>query len=164
LAAVYSGGPVYATVAYETQNKGFGQSGGDPVTGTRLGVGYDLKATGTKLGLVYEMIKDDAANSIATRNAWNLAVTQKLGNETLKLAYGVADDGESTATTGASRIAVGVDHKMSKRTTAYVLYAQTTNDDGSRYGVGQGGAGGAYRPDVAGDSPSVISIGLNHSF
>jgi predicted porin len=91
-------------------------------------------------------------------------VSQKLGDETIKLAYGKADDGKDPNTkTGATLTAVGIDHSFSKRTTAYVLYAKTKNDTNATYGLGQSGAGGAYTPN-AGESPSVIAFGLNHSF
>ena len=119
---------------------------------------------GTKVGLVYEALKNSVADDVCTRNAMYLAVSQKLGDETIKLAYGKADDGKNPATkTGATMTAVGVDHSFSKRTTAYVLYAKTKNDADATYGLGQSGAGGAYTPK-AGESPSVISFGLNHNF
>ena len=153
---LYGGGPVNLALAYEVHN-----TGEVAVTGAKLGAGVTFG--GTKIGLVYEKIKDDTADSVNTRDAMYVSLTQKLGNETIKLAYGSAADGKSAADTAATMMAIGVDHAFSKRTSAYVLYAATTNNAGATYGLGQGGAGGAYKP-AADEDPSVISIGMNHSF
>ena len=161
-AAVYKSGPLAVALAHEIHKNGAATwDAGTTVTGTRLGAGYTFG--GTKIGFVFETLESDLANSAITRDAVYLAVTQKLGNETIKLAYGSADDGESTAETGATVIAVGLDHAFSKRTTAYILYAATDNDAAATYGLGQGGAGGAYKP-AADEDPSVVSVGLNFSF
>lgn len=163
--AGYSGGPLYAAVAYEAHKNGYGDldaSGEMKVEGVKAGAGYTL-GTGTKIGLVYEDLKDDTSESANSRSALYVSLSQKLGNETIKVAYGKADDGESAAETGAALTVVGIDHSFSKRTTLYALYAKMSNDDDATYGLGQSGAGGAYTPG-AGESPSVISFGINHSF
>jgi len=160
----YAGGPLNIALAYETHKNGIATWDvmGTPVTGTKLGAGYTIG--GTKIGLVYESLKDDAPNSLITRNAMYLAVSQKLGNETIKLAYGNAAKGEKANTdNGATMMVVGADHSFSKRTTAYVLYAAMNNNKAATYGLGQSGAGGAFVP-AAGEDPSVISFGVNHSF
>ncbi len=91
-------------------------------------------------------------------------MSQKLGKETIKLAFGIAGDGESSGlSTAAKMLAVGADHAFTKNTSAYVLYASMDNSKGATYGLGQGGAGGAYTPK-AGEDPSVLSVGVNHSF
>jgi len=162
--ASYSGGPVYVALANEIHKNKYGSldSLGYKIEGMKLGAGLTLE--GTKVGLVYETLKDSVSDSANTRNALYLSVSQKLGNETIKLAYGKADDGKNpNTTTGASMMAAGVEHSFTKRTSAYVLYAKTKNDTDATYGLGQAGAGGAYTPK-AGESPSVIAFGLNHSF
>jgi len=162
--ASYSGGPAYVALAHEIHKNGYGSLDimGNKIEGTKLGAGYTL--AGTKIGLVYEAMKDGVSDSKNTRNALYAAVSQKLGDETIKIAYGKAEDGKGPNTkTGATLMTVGVDHAFSKRTTAYVLYAKTKNDADATYGLGQSGAGGAYVPK-AGESPSVIAFGLNHSF
>jgi len=130
--------------------------------GTKLGAGYTIG--GTKIGLVYESIKNGNANSKYSRGALYASVAQTIGKEKIKLAYGSADDGDDPTTkTGATMMAVGFDHIFSKRTTAYVLYAATKNEANATYGLGQSGAGGAYAA-AAGKDPSVLSFGVNHSF
>lgn len=160
--AVYKSGPLAVALAHEIHKNGAATwDAGTTVTGTRLGAGYTLG--GTKIGFVFETLKSDLTNSEISRDAVYVAVSQKLGKETIKLAYGSADDGESTAKTGATFMAVGLDHAFSKRTTAYVLYAATDNDANATYGLGQGGAGGAYKP-AKDEDPSVVSFGVNFSF
>lgn len=163
--ATYGNGPLYVALADEVHKNAYGSLDklGNKIEGTKLGAGYTFG--GTKIGLVYESLKDSVSDSKNTRNAMYIALSQKLlGNETIKIAYGQAGDGKDpNSKTGATLTAVGVDHTFSKRTTAYVLYAKMNNDTDATYGLGQSGAGGAYTPK-AGESPSVISFGLNQSF
>jgi predicted porin len=162
--AAYAGGPVFVSLAYETHRNKFGSFDGlhDKVAGAKAGLG--LTFGGTRLGLVYEKLKDDKADSKFTRNAYYAALSRKIGNETLKAAYGKARDGEDPATeTGAAQFTVGIDHALSKRTTVYALYTKMRNNKDATYGLGQGGAGGAYVPG-AGAKPSDVSIGINHGF
>jgi predicted porin len=135
---------------------------GFETTGARLGAGYSFDF-GTKIGFVFETLKDDSGETQYDRDAMYLAVSQKLGKETIKLAFGIADDGDTVAETGATFMAVGVDHAFTKDTSAYILYAATKNDADSTYGLGQGGGGGAYVPG-AGLDPAVLSIGINYIF
>lgn len=161
--ANYKSGSLYAALAHEIHKNGITSwDAGTTITGTKAGLGYSFG--NTKVGAVYEMINDDKSNSQFSRNALYLALSQKLGKETIKFAYGVADDGDDPATeSGATLMVAGIDHALSKRTTLYALYAATKNDKDATYGLGQGGAGGAFTPGVDED-PSVISFGINHSF
>ncbi len=160
--AVYSSATLYAALAYESHKNNFATWDlGTTITGTKAGVGYTFGDT--KIGLVYEALKDDLSNSQYTRNALYLALSHKLGNETIKLAYGSADDGDNPATeTGATQITAGIDHALSKRTTIYALYSKMKNDANATYSMG---VGVAPIPGVgAGEDPSAVSIGINHSF
>jgi predicted porin len=160
--AVYKTGPLYAALGYETHKNGVtAWDTGTTITGGKVGVG--LTFGGTTLGFVYEKLDDDNANSIYTRDAIYAAVSQKIGSETIKLAYGIADDGDDPATeTGASQITAGVEHAFSKRTSVYALYTATDNDKDATYGIGQG-QGVNFVPN-AGEDPSSITIGINHNF
>jgi predicted porin len=161
--AVYASGPLYATLAHEIHKNSFTSwDAATTITGTKAGVGFAFG--GTKLAAVYETLNDDKANSPFSRNALYLALSQKLGRETIKLAYGIADDGDNPVTeTGATQITAGIDHAFSKRTTIYALYSTMDNDRDATYGLGQSGAGGAFTPG-AGEDPSVVSVGINHLF
>lgn len=157
--------PFFITAAYEVHKNGY-FSGWDSDafqnTGTKVGAGGAFG--NTKINAVYENIKDDKSNSEKTRSAWWIGASQTFGKETIKIAYAMADDGDNPATkTGATMMAAGLDHAFSKRTTVYVLYAKTKNDENATYGLGQSGAGGSFTPG-AGENPSVVSFGINHSF
>ncbi len=61
--AVYKSGPLAVALAYEVHKNGVAtwDVAGKAVTGARLGVGYTIG--GTKIGFVYETLKNDTANS-----------------------------------------------------------------------------------------------------
>ncbi len=163
--AAYTAGLLYASLAYEIHRNGFtdgDKSGKMKNTGAKAGLGFT--AGDTQFGLVYESLKDGTADSANSRDAYYLAVSHTFGKETIKLAYGFAADGKDPSTkTGATLAVIGADHAFSRRTTVYALYAAVKNDADATYGIGTGGAGGAYVPG-AGEDPSVFSVGLNHSF
>jgi predicted porin len=87
-----------------------------------------------------------------------------MGSNVLKAAYGQANDWSDTSDTSARQFVIGVDHNLSKRTVAYALYSKMNNDTAGGYGLGGNGAGGAFGPAAAGQDPSVISLGMKHSF
>jgi predicted porin len=157
--------PVYVTAAYEIHKNGYVTNwDSDAFQNTGAKVGAGVAFGNTKINAVYEKIDDDRSNSDKTRSAWWLGASQTFGKETVKIAYAVADDGDDPATkTGATMMAVGLDHAFSKRTTVYALYATTKNEENATYGVGQSGAGGSFTPG-AGEDPSVVSFGINHAF
>lgn len=160
----YDAKPVFVTAAYEIHKNGYTSWDSDAYQNTGAKIGAGVAFGGTKVGAVYEKIDDDKPNSDKTRAALYVAASQTFGKETIKIAYGKADDGDNPATkTGATMMAAGVDHAFSKRTTVYVLYAKTKNEENATYGLGQGGAGGSFTPG-AGDDPSVFSFGINHAF
>ena len=160
----YDAKPVFVTAAYEIHKNGYTSWDSDAYQNTGAKIGAGVAFGGTKVGAVYEKIDDDKPNSDKTRAALYVAASQTFGKETIKIAYGKADDGDNPATkTGATMMAAGIDHSLSKRTTVYALYAKTKNDENATYGLGQGGAGGSFTP-AAGEDPSVISFGINHAF
>ena len=160
----YDAKPVYFSAAYEIHKNGYTiwDSDGSENKGTKFGAG--LTFGNTKISAVYEMIKDEKPNSDKTRNAWYIAASQTFGKETIKIAYANASDGDNPATnTGATWMAVGIDHALSKRATIYALYAQTKNETNASYGLGTAGPGGSFTPG-AGEDPSVVSFGINYIF
>jgi len=160
----YDAKPLYITAAYEIHKNGYTTWDSDAYQNTGTKVGAGVAFGNTKINAVYEMIKDDKSNSDKTRNAWWIGASQTFGKETIKIAYAMADDGDDPATkTGATMMAVGLDHAFSKRTTVYALYATTKNDANATYGLGQGGPGGSFVPN-AGEDPSVISFGMSYIF
>lgn len=163
LAGIYSNGPLFASLAWERHENGvFGAAANNDLTAWKLGVGY--KFGDAKVGFGYESLDDDAGPTVNDRNAWFINGTYAMGPITLKAQYASAGDGDTAPDTSADYWAIGVDYNLSKRTKVYALYAATNNDAGGTYATGGAGAGGTFTPTVAGTDPSVLSIGIEHSF
>jgi len=143
LAAMYSNGPIYVGLGYETISDDLLP---ETETLTRLGASYDLGTI--KLGLVYGMAQNIAGLDEADSATISAYGTFTFGNTALKLALAqettedaVADDVENTA------ITVGVDHSLSKATKVYAIYDSYDNDDD------------------AGDADyNTIALGIQHNF
>jgi predicted porin len=162
--ASYDVKPVFVTAAYEIHKNGYTTWDTDAYENAGVRFGAGVAFGNTKIGAVYEKIKDKTPNSDKTRDAVYVSASQTFGKETIKIAYANASDGDNPATnTGATMMAVGFDHAFSKRTTVYALYAMTKNETNATYGFGQGGPGGSFTP-AAGDDPSVVSLGINYIF
>ena len=116
----------------------------------------------------------------ADTNIWTLGGTYTMGNNVIKVQYGVRDelDDWKDATgakqinsgdeTGADMWSVGLDHKFSKRTTVYAMYSTMSNDDrsnGTSWSVnsaeGQAGSNGAGTSFEDADS---FAVGIIHKF
>jgi len=123
-----------------------------------------------KLGALYESGSSDvAALDKAARSAWGVFGNYAMGAITLKANYLKADASDFVYTTGAGndgaeQYTVGADYSLSKRSTAYVYYAKVKNDDNGMYGLGKGGGDSNTAYGVAGADPSVVGIGMKHTF
>ncbi len=167
LAGMFAQGPIYASLAYQTVKIGDLGTGDLGAGALGLPVVVDDKATAIKAGFGFTMDMFTAnavvesitfttaavapAPAMDTKNT-NFAVNGKFNitsADAVKLAYTKQGDQTTagvSAKTGAKQIAVGYDHEMSKNTTVYALYTKTT-------------------PSLAtATTPSVISVGMKHSF
>ncbi len=182
VAGMYSNGPIYATLAYEKHNKVTGYTlgtlvaSGNPLDNNawKGGVGYDFGPG--KVGLIYERATvDNTASGISyTRSAYMLDGAYNVtGNIVLKAAWSHAGSLSNTSNTGANSYAVGADYVFSKRTKLIAQYQKVSNDSSASYGVGFGtnayyapgtGYGTGTTTGAAGDSPSIISVGMVHTF
>jgi predicted porin len=182
LSGTYSNGPLFLAAAYEAHNGG--DITGDNVDDVdedawRLGGSYQFGAF--KVGGMYERINNDAiaVNIDAEQDTWGLFGSFDFGNNTVKAHYYMTEVEASGAGVPAgtpdaegTHWAIGLDHKFSSRTKAYVVYMQA-DDDGETIGgvpnagipvVGiQGGHGDDVNP-TDGEDASALSIGLVHSF
>ena len=100
------------------------------------------------LNLVYEMLSYKAAGGEAENTNIYLAGKYNLdSSNAVKLAYTTVGDTKDAITDdGNTQISIGYDHSMSKNTTVYALYSQADENVDN------------------GDSPTVLSFGLKHSF
>ena len=119
------------------------------------------------------------------RTTWGLGGSFKIGAGAIKAQYYKAGETSSANADGATMIAVGYDHNLSKNTKVYVAYAATKNDQGTALdsaGIPKAGgtftaAGGGHDnnpnnviPGQAtatpnkGSDPKSLSLGLVFSF
>jgi len=128
--------------------------------GIRLGASMGMGAT--NVGVLWETIDGHAASG-QDRDAWHFYLTQGFGANTIKVAYTTVDQSSNIIDDGADMWAIGLDHQMSKRTSAYIAYAAMENEDASARCLG-----GPDRSDTittgAGEDPHSLSVGLVHSF
>ncbi|MDP2827681.1 MAG: porin [Sulfuricellaceae bacterium] len=158
LSAKYASGPLMLGAAYESH---------DLVTtdrdSYRLVAGYtfgDFKVVG-----LYQSQRDIVAvgTNLEDQDVWGLGGAYKMGAYTIKAQYYQADDVDNKSDTGTNMFALGVDYALSKRTTAYVAYAQTDNDAAATYSAF--GGGHLDNPGVVvGDTGRGYSLGMIHKF
>lgn len=156
----YSIGKFGVDAAYENHSKGIHGKAYDAV---RVGASYDFGMA--KVNAFYaNQDRNTVGTSIKGVNIYGLGAGVKVGAAgTVKAQYFIADE-INNGNNGASVMALGYDHKMSKNTTAYVAYAATNNDANGTYGVSTGGGHGEVLATAAGKDPSAISVGLIHKF
>lgn len=176
LAGVYSNGPFFASLAYESHdnstNLGTGEgTSTDETDAWKLGLGYSFG--NSKVGFVYEDISVDedtgvTTNDIMERDAWMINFSHKFGANTFKIQYADADDGSNTAagaSTDADNWSVGIDHAFSKRTSVYAIYSSMDNAAGASFTLNSGDDVGtsAYGAGLGSDV-DAFSVGLTHTF
>ncbi|MDZ4202154.1 MAG: porin [Gallionella sp.] len=132
----------------------------------KLGLGYDIDALG--LGFVYEKTSDNLTPvtraDLNGHNAYYLSAKYKMGMNAIKAAYGKSGQLGARLNTGANQFSLGYDHGLSKRTKLYAIYSRISNQTAADYGFSQSTAAGASSRAGVGASPSVISLGMQHTF
>jgi predicted porin len=142
------------------------------VTITSLAGGYDFGVA--KVRAQWLQSKADAAAAGAEVKQTVIAVGGQFKlseDDSISAQFAKAGDisiGTTQAKTGATLLAVGYDHAMSKNTTVYAAYAKVSNNDNAQFsatGYGHGGVG-APGVDASGKaaSPSALSVGLIRNF
>jgi len=186
LAAIYGNGPFKFSLGYEKVTSSFlgGGATSDAADIDALKVNLGYNGGNWTVGFTWEDA-DQAYNSTAnggrdgddkvvSQNRWLLTGTYNFGNNVLKAAYGDVDHKtatdvkdsagvQRTVARGVERFSIGIDHKFSARTTAYVLYTQDDFDRNSNEVTDQNTALGTNQ-FYAADDTDTISFGLKHSF
>jgi predicted porin len=155
LAAMYSNNGLYLSAAYEDVEDldlHIHQK-------WRIGVGYTINTF--TLNAIYENDHSGWSGGPTDddHDIWQVSGAYDFGNNRIKAAYG-ENSGEHTYEFGATESkrkswAIGLDHKLSKRTTAYAVYADVSNSSSGRGMVMLS----SPEPDVDG-----FSMGLIHNF
>ena len=144
----YAAGPIYAGLGYEKITDG--NSDGRGVM--NLAVHYDL---GMVKPIFYFAKSKVGANGNLSNKVYSLAATAPLGNGVLKAAYTRIsfDSGFNLAEDKLSKVGLGYNYNLSKRTKVYAFYTQVDNKDNAAYAV-----------SVAGTKFSSLAAGVRHNF
>lgn len=122
------------------------------------------------VGLAYEMMEYAiAGGGDREQTQWGVALAVPIGQGAIRASYSVAEDGETPAgdiDNGAKEWTIGYDHRLSKRTTVGVGYAQIKNDSAANFtwtGAPPNQTGTGLAP-LAGSDPSTIFVSVIHRF
>lgn len=151
-------GNLWYTAAYESW-----EQHSKIIDGDALRIGASYKFGGTKVGVIYESIDSDTVAEWK-RDAYGINAVFKVGAKTdFRAQYLTVDDADGTSNTGATKLGLGVYHKLDKMTKVYVAYGATDNDAGAAFQAVDGGHGDEVKT-VAGGNPSSISVGMEFKF
>jgi len=153
VSATYTSGGLYLVGAYEEHEDL------DDTHGIRLG--STLAMSATKVGFMWESFSGDAAAGM-DHDAWTFLLSQGIGSSTFKLQYTTRDQDSDVVSNGADMWSIGLDHKLSKRTKAYVYYAALESEDDGEYTFGKNTDG--IKDTNGGQDPHALSVGLVHKF
>jgi predicted porin len=153
IAGMYSNGPWYATLAYETLQPDslLGVDNAPDYDKWRVGAGI-LGFNNFSFTATYEDRKDTYFVDGADSDSWQIQAAYDFGNTRVKAMYGQFewDDDALDDTLGFDTWAIGLQHNLSKRTDVQVLYRQKDVNDVN---------GVQAFPD-----DDVFAIQLDHSF
>ena len=118
--------------------------------------------------VLHVSVSAEDLNGVSGSDAKSIGVGlgYKMGKNVLKAQYYTVDNtsaSPSSGSTDASTAALGWDYNMSKRTTAYIAYAVTSNDSSASNTVDGSGHGGEIGA-ATGKDPSALSLGMIHKF
>ncbi|AGA89985.1 outer membrane protein (porin) [Thioflavicoccus mobilis 8321] len=128
VAGIYSNGPLYASLAYESMSGellGLQGDNAEDFDKWRVGLGL-LDWNGFTLSGVYESWDDYMGIPDADADLWQIQAGYAFGNNMIKGAYGQNDIDNAE---DIDSWVIGVDHNFSKRTKAYLLYTQLSDDN-----------------------------------
>ncbi|MFZ5558251.1 MAG: porin [Pseudomonadota bacterium] len=151
-------------------------------TAWRLGAGYQFNwggAGATTISVLYENLTLEqsgvAAGAVTEyeRDAWQVALTHRIGNHEFRARYNDADQGDCTLAGGAAcstsgyaakMYALGYAYHFSKRTQGYISYAKIKNEASAQYTLSIGGSPNVAGATPAGADPEALGLGIRHSF
>jgi predicted porin len=158
VAAIYSGNGLKASIGYESKDlsdvaSGLGATDFSDETILQIGASYTMNAF--KLGAMYQDISDLDSVSGLDYMAWAIVGSFSFGNSKVIAQYGQADvDGVGVDGDGDT-YGIGFQHMFSKRTSAYVAYANAEFDESVVDGAD------TTKFNTEGDQ---FSVGMIHSF
>ena len=149
----YAAGPLYATLAYHTEDVAAVGAVNNAVKHLFVGATYDFGAA--KAAASYGKVTSDD-NKTAAYKLWSLGVTVPVSAAGAVVASvtGVTNDVVTTANK-STQLALGYTHALSKRTNVYTSVSRISNDAK----VNVGGLASAN-----GLTESMVNVGVRHAF
>lgn len=176
VSARYDDGTLYGSLAYETHKLDSLRIGGRENAWIIAGA---YTANDFKLAAAYERTSDTLGGTAAPaacagltagaeclgHGTWYVTGSYNIGSNVLKAAYTRAGQLGNAANTGANHLSLGIDHRLSKRTTLYALYTRLSNDSAANYGLAGASYSSGATPSIgAGADLSALSFGMKHAF
>jgi len=155
----YKVGSVWLAVANEQWKK---HSKMDDGSALRIAAKYKIGSL-VKLGLVYESINSDTVDEWKRDVTGVNAVFSVSKKTDIRAQYLKVNSAKNTTDTGATKIALGVFHKLDKNAKVYLAYGSTTNDNNAKFQAVDGGHGDEVKT-VNGGNPNAVSLGLVYKF
>ena len=149
--ANYTQGPIMASIATSVTQYATGDyqlSAG--------GASYDFGAAKVSYSYTHESVGSAVEQ---TNNSHQLGLAVPMGAATFKASYIASTRNAGGADQGGTLAALGVDYHLSKRTLAYVTYANVKNSDGGN-SYSTGGVGTL----AADGSSNNVAFGIYHMF
>jgi predicted porin len=123
LSGTYVNGPLFLTAGYQNAEDLSALAGNTESPAVKLGAGYSFGDA--KVGFMYEDAEVKTAGVKAVdRTSWMLNGAYGMGPISLKAQYGQVND-KMAANNDGTKLSLGVDYSLSKRTSAMLTY---TND------------------------------------
>ncbi|MBK1674297.1 hypothetical protein CKO35_13490 [Ectothiorhodospira shaposhnikovii] len=157
LAASFTQGPMYVTVAYEQLNDAVSFMGEvDDAKAWKIGGTYQIQDL--TLAAMYENI--EVADE--DRDVFHLGARYSFGQAYVMASY--TNAGEIIEDDGAQMFALGGGYNLSRRTGIYAVYAQVNNDDFGTYGLNGSGKGKGVAPLGYDQDVKGFQVGVTHNF
>lgn len=170
----YANGPIYLNLAYwkamiEGRPTTIIAATADQ-TQVRLSASYTLPG-GFKIGAQYDRAMLSSVGRVAgvggvdvMRTASEIPVSWTFGQNTVLASYTRAADNSNAANTGAKMWVLGYDFALSKRTNVGVFYSKLSNDAAGSYQAYKSGTSSNGSVLLAGESASILALGIKHTF
>ncbi len=136
---------------------------------SKMGDGSTLRLATTygignhQLGAIFEDITPDTSNQW-DRSAYGVNWKWKFAPKTdFRVQYLVVDDAKNTVNTGATKLGLGLFHKLDKKAEVYIAYGATDNEANASFQAVDGGHGDEVKT-INGGNPTAISLGMVYKF
>ena len=172
---IYNNGPVLLGAAYVHYNSDGRTPGISVDDSSTWRIGGSYKFSNFKVIADYTDMESANFTKDFDPSIWKIGATYSMGNNTFKLHYAERDDSglksskcagglaNSKCKDGADLWAIGLDHKLSKRTKVYAVYAKTNNDKDSR-STSWKNTGGEGAAPSDGNNADSFALGIQHKF